>query len=151
MAATTSRVHVEITQEIVNRLRVRLDARDRAQLAKRPTSSVEAYRLFIKAMYHPNKWTAEGLQKGIEFLRQAIEMDPAYPNAYSGLAYIYLMLGSWELRRHEKPPQERNQRHSRRWRLKSIIPLPICCWEWLPYRSTGIGMKPKNDCELRLS
>jgi tetratricopeptide (TPR) repeat protein len=49
--------------------------------------------LFIKAMYHTNKWTAEGFQKGIGFLRQAIEADPAYPNAYSGLGYVYLMLG----------------------------------------------------------
>ncbi len=83
----------EITQEIANRLRVPLDANDRAHLAKRPTTNVEAYKLYIKAMYHTNKWSAEGLQKGIEFLRQAIETDPAYPNAYSGLAYVYLMLG----------------------------------------------------------
>jgi eukaryotic-like serine/threonine-protein kinase len=86
-------MEVEITQEIANRLRVRLDEDDRAHLAKRPTTNVEAYKLFIKAMYHTNKWTAEGFQKGIGFLRQAIEADPAYPNAYSGLGYVYLMLG----------------------------------------------------------
>jgi TolB-like protein/Tfp pilus assembly protein PilF len=86
-------MEIEITQEIANRLRLRLDADDRAHLAKRPTTNAEAYRLYIKAMYHTNKWSAEGLQKGIEFLRQAIETDPAYPNAYSGLSYVYLMLG----------------------------------------------------------
>jgi hypothetical protein len=54
---------------------------------------VEAYRLDLKGIYHVSKWSPEGLQRGIEFLRQALEVDPVYPAAYSGLGYVYVLLG----------------------------------------------------------
>jgi len=44
-------------------------------------------------MHHANHWTPEGIQKGLEFLRQAIETDPADARSYAGLGYIYILLG----------------------------------------------------------
>ena len=38
--------------------------------------------------------TADGLEKGKEHFRRAIELDPSYALAYSGLADTYTMLGS---------------------------------------------------------
>lgn len=86
-------IEVETAQEIVNKLRIQLSPGEQERLTERPTESVEAHKLFLKAMYYANRWTPEGLQKGIEFLRQAIETDPAYPSAYVGLGYIYLLFG----------------------------------------------------------
>jgi TolB-like protein/Tfp pilus assembly protein PilF len=83
----------EIASEVSKRLRLRLSDEEKQGLALRPTENREAYHLFLKAMYHANKWTPEGLRKGIEFARQALEADPAYAAPYAALAYIYGMLG----------------------------------------------------------
>jgi serine/threonine protein kinase/tetratricopeptide (TPR) repeat protein len=86
-------VQEEIANEIAGKLRLHLGEKERRLLARRPTQSREAFQLFLKAMYHANKWTPEGLRKGIEYFWKALDEDPAYPDPYAGLAYIYTMLG----------------------------------------------------------
>jgi TolB-like protein/Flp pilus assembly protein TadD len=83
----------EMAEEITNKLRLRLSRDEQEHLKKQPTENVEAYKLYLKAIYHASKWTPEGLQKGIELLRAALETEPVYPAAYSGLGYIYVVLG----------------------------------------------------------
>jgi non-specific serine/threonine protein kinase len=83
----------EIAGQVSKRLRLKLGNEENARLARRPTENREAYHLFLKAMYHANKWTPEGVRKGIEFARQALEADPAYAAPYVGLAYVYIMMG----------------------------------------------------------
>ncbi|MBV8706082.1 MAG: tetratricopeptide repeat protein, partial [Acidobacteriaceae bacterium] len=86
-------IEADMAQEIAGKLRLRLSPDEQNRLTRRLTESVEAYKLYLKAMYHASKWTPEGLQKGIELSRQAIEADPVYPVPYVGLGYIYLLLG----------------------------------------------------------
>jgi adenylate cyclase len=86
-------MEAEIVHEVANRVRVELSSDEREHLVQRPAGNAEAYKLFLKAMYHVNRWTPEAIQKGFEFLRQAIETDPADPRSYSGLGYIYVLLG----------------------------------------------------------
>jgi len=86
-------VQEEIAHEIAGKLRLRLGEKERRLLARRPTESREAFQLLLKAMYHANKWTPEGLRKGIEYLWKALDEDPGYPDPYAGLAYVYTMLG----------------------------------------------------------
>jgi adenylate cyclase len=86
-------MEAEIAQEIANKLRVRLSPDEKENLAKRGTDNVEAYKLLLKGRYYTNRWTPEGLKKGVEFLRQAIEADPAYASAYVGLGNVYALMG----------------------------------------------------------
>jgi tetratricopeptide (TPR) repeat protein len=46
----------------------------------------------VRGRYHWNKRTEEGMKKGIEHFRQAIERDPDYPLPYVGLADSYMLL-----------------------------------------------------------
>lgn len=86
-------MEADMAQEIANKLRLRLSPDEQERLTKPSTENVEAYKLYLKAMYHASKWTSEGLQKGIELSRQAIEADPVYPAPHVGLGYIYVLLG----------------------------------------------------------
>ena len=90
-------LEAEMAQEIAGNLRVRLSPDERYNLARPTTENVEAYKLVLKGIYYANRWTPEGIQKGIGFLRQAIDTDPTYPNAHTGLGYIYLLLGFFGL------------------------------------------------------
>lgn len=57
-----------------------------------PTSSVEAWQLFLRGRHQWKKRGAEPLIRSIELYRQAIELDPAFARAYLGLAGSYALL-----------------------------------------------------------
>jgi DNA-binding winged helix-turn-helix (wHTH) protein/Tfp pilus assembly protein PilF len=57
------------------------------------TDSPDAYRLYISGRYHWNQRTEAGLRKATEYFTRAIETDPTYARAYSGLADSYTTLG----------------------------------------------------------
>ena len=87
-------VQIEIAGEIANRLRLRLNYEDKRQLGQHPTKNREAYCLYLKAEHWGNKWTPEGMRKGIDYARQAIDADPVYAEAWTALAYLYMLIGS---------------------------------------------------------
>jgi TolB-like protein/Flp pilus assembly protein TadD len=87
-------VQEEISRQICLKLRLRLSKEERKGLRKRHTQSPEAYQLYLKGHYSSEKRTTGGLWKGIEYFYQAIEKDPEYALAYTGLADSYTLLGS---------------------------------------------------------
>src|SRR5438067_8493744 len=56
------------------------------RLASPRTVDPEAYEPYLKGRYHWNKRTADGMQKASTYFQQAIDRDPTYGAAYSGLA-----------------------------------------------------------------
>ena len=88
----------EITLAVVSALKLRLFDKQKAAILKRYTDNAEAYQLYLKGRYYLNKWTAEGLKKGVEYFNQVIEMDPEFALAYSGLADCYGSLSGEMLR-----------------------------------------------------
>lgn len=87
----------ELSRDITDKLRVRLTGDEERQLAKNYATNSEAYQLYLQGRYYWDKRTAEGLQKGIEYFTQAIEKDPAYAPAYSGLADCYWLLNVYNV------------------------------------------------------
>jgi len=85
-------IQEEISNEISGKLRLHLSPAEKKRLARRHTESAEAYQLYLKGRFYWNKWTQEGLDKGIEYFQQAVEKDPSYALAYSGLADSYVLL-----------------------------------------------------------
>jgi serine/threonine protein kinase/Tfp pilus assembly protein PilF len=83
----------EISNEISEKLRVKLTRAEKKRLTKHETDDPEAYRLYLKGRHHWNKWTEEGFYKAIEYFQQAVEKDPCYALAQAGLADSYILLG----------------------------------------------------------
>ena len=83
----------EISSEISEKLRLQLTAPEKKRLTRRHTEDPEAYQLYLKGRHHWNRWTEEGFNKAIEYFQQAVEKDPAYALAYTGLAESYVLLG----------------------------------------------------------
>jgi eukaryotic-like serine/threonine-protein kinase len=88
-------VQDDIAKGIVEKLRLRLSSTEQQRLTRRYTGSVEAYQLYLRGRYFWNKRTGEGMKKGIEYFRQAIDLDPGYSLAYAGLADSYNFLGAF--------------------------------------------------------
>jgi tetratricopeptide (TPR) repeat protein len=88
-------VQEEIAREISEKLRLRLTTKEKRQLAKRYTDNPEAYQLYLKGRYYRFKRTRDGYKKAIEHFDLAIEKDPSYALAYTGLADCYSVLSSY--------------------------------------------------------
>jgi serine/threonine protein kinase/Flp pilus assembly protein TadD len=82
----------DIANEICEKLRLKLTTGKQVPPARHYTDNVEAYHLYLKGRFYWGKRTEEGLYKGIQYFRQAIERDPTYALAYAGLAEGYVPL-----------------------------------------------------------
>jgi TolB-like protein/Tfp pilus assembly protein PilF len=88
-------IREDIQKKVAEKLRLRLNERDQKYLAKRDTGNTEAYQLYLMGLYHWNKRTWEGFEKGIDCFKQAIDKDPSYALAYAGLANCYSGLAAY--------------------------------------------------------
>ena len=81
----------EIAQTIVRTLRATLLGNLGDLTPVRYTANVRAYSLYLKGRFWWNRRTQAAIKEGIRYFEQAIEEDPAYALAYSGLADSYAL------------------------------------------------------------
>jgi tetratricopeptide (TPR) repeat protein len=86
-------IQEDISREITRKLRPRLKTTEQERLATGGTTDAGAYQLYIKGRYFWNKRDVETLKKARDYFQQAIERDPNYALAYTGLADSYALLG----------------------------------------------------------
>lgn len=84
-------VQEEIARKIVDKLKVELMAGSDSRLVQQHTENLEAYNLYLKGRFFWNQREA-GLLKAIEYLEQAVEADPQYALAFSGLADCHILV-----------------------------------------------------------
>lgn len=84
-------VQEEIAQAILGAVKIELLGEEPALAFKRYTHNKEAYQLYLRARYYHNKFGgSDDYHKAIGYFREALEIDPAYAIAYSGIASCYL-------------------------------------------------------------
>jgi serine/threonine protein kinase/TolB-like protein/Flp pilus assembly protein TadD len=86
-----------VAEKIAKSLKMKISRVEKEQLGKKATNSLEAYDLYLKGRYHLNKRMPDDLNKGITYFEKALEIDPKYASAYSGLADSYMMLGNYDV------------------------------------------------------
>jgi serine/threonine-protein kinase len=89
-------VQDEIATAIADRFKVALTTPG-TPLVKPATNDIKAYEFYLKGRYLWNRRTEAGLEQSIDYFEQAIERDPGFALAYSGLADAYLLLGSYKM------------------------------------------------------
>jgi TolB-like protein/DNA-binding winged helix-turn-helix (wHTH) protein/Flp pilus assembly protein TadD len=86
----------EVARAIADQIRINLNPREQAALKSVRVVNPQAYESFLKGRYFWNKRTADGLKVALAYFNQAIDEDPTYAQAYSGLADTYALLGDWQ-------------------------------------------------------
>jgi tetratricopeptide (TPR) repeat protein len=76
----------DISRAIVDAMRIELLGTDEAVITRRYTESIEAYNYYTRGRHLWNKRTEHDIKKAIEHFEKAIELDPNYALAHSGLA-----------------------------------------------------------------
>ncbi|MGI8812124.1 MAG: winged helix-turn-helix domain-containing protein [Pyrinomonadaceae bacterium] len=82
-------VQSEIARDVTSKLKIRLSGAEQEKLTKNYTQNPDAYQLYLKGIYYWNKYPAKEYEKSREYYQQAIDVDPKYALAYSGLSDYY--------------------------------------------------------------
>jgi TolB-like protein/Tfp pilus assembly protein PilF len=86
----------DIALRVASALNASVTLEERARVGKRPTSSVAAYELYMRARGRQHAKTAEErLAAQIELLRQAVAVDPQFAEAYATLANAHYFQGAY--------------------------------------------------------
>ena len=80
----------EVAQEIASQLHARLTSEEKSRINKKSTENIEAYKFYRRGRYFWDKRTKEGFDSAEVYYKRAIELDPDYALAYSGLADLYI-------------------------------------------------------------
>jgi TolB-like protein/DNA-binding winged helix-turn-helix (wHTH) protein/Flp pilus assembly protein TadD len=85
-----------VARAIAEQIRATVTQREQVALQNSKPVNPVAYEAYLKGRYFMNKRTGDGLKKAIEYFSHAIERDPTYAAAYSGLADAYALSGDWK-------------------------------------------------------
>ena len=83
----------KIVNSIADKLEITLLHNNRQLVTKKPTTSIEAFELYLKGRSSWNLGTPPDLKNAIDFFQQAIRIDTLYAQAYAGIADCYTTLG----------------------------------------------------------
>ncbi|MGH9948789.1 MAG: hypothetical protein ACRD6X_16570 [Pyrinomonadaceae bacterium] len=90
-------LQTDIARDVSSKLKSKLSGSDVAKVEKTYTANPEAYQLYLKGRFHWNKRTSESLKQAVDYFNQAIEKDPNYALAYSGLAETYTLFSNYSV------------------------------------------------------
>jgi TolB-like protein/Tfp pilus assembly protein PilF len=95
----------EVAQAIAEEIQIKLSPQEESRLLKAPGVKPDAYDAYLRGRYFWNKRDREGVMKGLKYLQQAVDIDPTYGLAYSGIAdsYITLDANGWDVARATLP------------------------------------------------
>ena len=83
-----------ITRQLLAALKLELSGAEEKRVTARYTENAKAYQAYLEGRYHWSRYTKKGIEKAIKHFRQAIEIDPNYALAYSGIVDCYLRLAT---------------------------------------------------------
>jgi serine/threonine-protein kinase len=87
----------EITGRVVDTIAEALQlGKLRGQVPVATTRNLEAYDLYLLGRHHFNERSDVGMRRARELFQQAIDLDPSYAPAWSGLADASAVLASWQ-------------------------------------------------------
>ena len=78
----------EITRSIVDALKIKLAG----SLPTQPQRNREVYDQYLQGLYFSNKSSEEDLRRALSFFRRAVEKDPTFSRAWTGIAKVWYFL-----------------------------------------------------------
>jgi len=97
-------VQSDVAQQVATALKLQLGVVDTQRLHMKPTENLAAYELYLKGRFCLYQYTGPTSAQAIDFLNQAIALDPNFAKAYAGLAAAYAWMSSMYMSPREAMP-----------------------------------------------
>jgi len=80
----------EVARAIVNEVQITLTPKEETHLASALQINPQAYEAYLKGMSHLYKLTPPELDAALHYFKQALEIDPNYALAYTGISFVWI-------------------------------------------------------------
>jgi TolB-like protein/DNA-binding winged helix-turn-helix (wHTH) protein len=100
-------VQGELAQAVARKIQVTLTQKQHTLLSNHRPANPDAQDLYFRGADAAQQSTEEAEKTAIRYLQQAIEKDPSYAEAYSGLAMVYALWMPGDNRPQERMPKAR--------------------------------------------
>lgn len=107
-------LYQDVRTDIARRIKVGLTTYNIDAQPRQSDINPNTYKSFLRGMNFLNRSTPADLEKGIQYLLNAVQLDPADPRAYAGLARGYARLG------HGPDPEDQVWKRGRAAALQAI-------------------------------
>ena len=84
-----------IAEQVAIALVPQMTADERERLARRGTDNPEAFEAYLRGRFHFNSLTEDGFAKALAAYEHAVQLDPSYALAHTGIADYYYFLAVW--------------------------------------------------------
>lgn len=99
-------VQKTISERLAHALTLKLTAEQRQHLKKDYTANASAFQAYMKGRFFLAKRVPESIRQALGYFEKAIELDPTYALAYTGIADCYVALGTPQIMMGAQPQQE---------------------------------------------
>ncbi len=91
------KIQASVAKDIASKIKVRVTKKELQRITEKRQVNPEVYRWYLRGMFAIHQGNKEWLEKGIDYLQNAIKTDPGDPFAYSALALGYATMGHGQL------------------------------------------------------
>jgi adenylate cyclase len=84
----------QVASNVVGAIEPKLRQSEIERAIRKPTESLDAYDLYLRALAQVRKWTAEGQREAIDLLRRALVVDSSYAPAAGLFAWCRVLEGT---------------------------------------------------------
>ena len=89
--ADISTIQSDVAEKIAGALRAELTPKEQTDVSKHYTENEEAYKYYVKGRFYWNQRTRESFDSAEVYYKKALDLDPQFALAYSGLADCYTL------------------------------------------------------------
>jgi adenylate cyclase len=89
-------IQTDVAERIVGALRVRLKPAERERLSSPKTRDLQAYQHYLLGVHFWNRRERAAFLRAIKEYESAIDLDPEFAQAWSGLAAVHAFSPEWE-------------------------------------------------------
>ncbi|MDW7692860.1 helix-turn-helix domain-containing protein [Flammeovirgaceae bacterium SG7u.111] len=90
-------IQMEVAKSIASEINAIITPEEQERIEKIPTQNLVAYDYYLKGLAYMREETGEGLIKGIEQLKKAIQEDGQFAHAYAYMAIAYYYLDIFQI------------------------------------------------------
>jgi serine/threonine-protein kinase len=85
-------VQQEVARAVAAAIRVRLTPTETASLRNAAQVDPKVHETYLRGRYYWNQRTRDGLERSVEYLKSAVELDPSFAPGYAALAEAYIVM-----------------------------------------------------------
>ena len=89
-------IQSDVAQQVAGALKAEISPEVKESIESVPTSNMDAYTLFLQALFLYRQYTDDGNRKAIAFTDQVLHMDPEYADAYAMMGLLKGSGATWQ-------------------------------------------------------